>query len=33
MRVPLVKEIALRYRRQSVNAFRRWLERHAEETR
>ena len=33
MRVPLVREIAQRYRRQSVNAFRRWLERHAEGTR
>ena len=33
MRLPLVREIAQRYRRQSVNAFRRWLERHAEGTR
>ena len=33
MRLPLVREIAQRYRRQSVNAFRRWLERHAGGTR
>ena len=32
MRLPLVREIARRYRRRSVNAFRRWLERHAEGT-
>ena len=28
MRVPVVREVAKRYRRQSVNAFLRWLERH-----
>ena len=33
MRLPLVREIAQRYRRQSVNGFQRWLERHAEGTR
>ena len=30
MRLPAVREVARRYRRQSVNAFLRWLERHAE---
>ena len=30
MRVAVVREVARRYRRQSVNAFLRWLERHAE---
>lgn len=33
MRLPLVREIAQRYRRQSVNTFQRWLERHAESPR
>ena len=33
MRLPLVREIAQRYRRQSVNTFQRWLERHAAGTR
>ena len=33
MRVAVVREVAKRYRRQSVNAFLRWLERHAEATR
>ena len=33
MRVAVVRELAKRYRRQSVNAFLRWLERHAEATR
>ena len=31
MRVPVVREIARRYRRQNVSAFQRWLEHHAEE--
>ena len=33
MRLPLVREIARRYRRRSVTAFLRWLERHAREDR
>ena len=33
MRVSAVREVAKRYRRQSVNAFLRWLERHAEASR
>ena len=33
MRLPVVREIAQRYRRQSVNTFQRWLERHAESPR
>ena len=30
MRVPAVRQVAMRYRRQSVNAFLRWLQRHAQ---
>ena len=33
MRVPVVREVAQRYRRQSVDAFLRWLERHAKASR
>ena len=33
MRVATVRQVAMRYRRQSVNAFLRWLERHAEQPR
>ena len=33
MRVATVRQVAMRYRRQSVNAFLHWLERHAEEPR